>query len=86
MHFCIGCKDGGRDCGNVVFYKYSGIYVNKKKNCRSENSFYSIAIISMYINAGLIPWYLTMRSIGLKDNFLVYILPTAVSGLQYDSD
>jgi ABC-type glycerol-3-phosphate transport system permease component len=33
----------------------------------------------MYFNAGLLPWYLTIKSIGLQNNFLVYILPSAVS-------
>lgn len=33
----------------------------------------------MYLNAGLIPWYLTMRNLQLKDSFLVYILPSAVA-------
>ena len=50
-----------------------------KDKLPGRNFFYKIAIISMYINAGLIPWYLTMRNLGLKDSFLAYILPTAVS-------
>lgn len=41
--------------------------------------FYRFAIISMYINAGLIPWYLTMRTLHMIDNFWAYILPMAVS-------
>lgn len=40
---------------------------------------YRFFVITMYINAGLIPWYLTMRAYGLKDNFLLYIVPTAFS-------
>ena len=32
----------------------------------------------MYVNAGFIPYYLTISKLGLKNNFLVYILPTAV--------
>ena len=40
---------------------------------------YRFAIITMYFNAGIIPWYLTMKTIGLKDNFLVYIIPSALS-------
>ncbi|HHV11871.1 MAG TPA: carbohydrate ABC transporter permease [Clostridiales bacterium] len=49
----------------------------KELPCRKF--FYRFAVVSMYINAGLIPWYLTMRSLHLKDSFLVYILPTALS-------
>lgn len=40
---------------------------------------YRYVVITMYISAGLVPWYLTMRSYGLKDNFFLYILPSAVS-------
>lgn len=67
--------------GTIVTLFFTSIlaYTLTKKELPCRKLFYSIAIISMYINAGLIPWYLTMRSIGLKDNFLVYILPTAVS-------
>lgn len=40
---------------------------------------YRYTIITMYFSAGIIPWYLTMKSIGLTNNFLGYILPTVVS-------
>ena len=33
----------------------------------------------MYVGGGLIPTYLVMRYLGLRNNFLVYILPGAVS-------
>ena len=35
--------------------------------------------VTMYFNAGVIPWYLTMAKLGLTDNFWGYILPTAVA-------
>lgn len=41
--------------------------------------FYRFAIITMYLNAGLIPTYLTLRAYGLRNNFLIYILPAAIS-------
>lgn len=41
--------------------------------------FYRFSVVSMYINAGLIPWYLTMRTLGMVNNFWAYILPMAVS-------
>ncbi len=67
--------------GTVVTLFFTSIlaYTLTKRELPCRKLFYSIAIVSMYINAGLIPWYLTMRTIGLRDNFLVYILPTAVS-------
>jgi putative aldouronate transport system permease protein len=51
--------------------------------CRQEywqrKFWYRFVIIAMYFSAGLIPWFVTMKNIGLYNNFLVYILPTMVS-------
>lgn len=40
---------------------------------------YRMVIITMYFNAGIIPWYLTMRNLGLTNNFWGYILPAIIS-------
>lgn len=40
---------------------------------------YRFTIITMYFNAGIIPWYLTMNSLHLTNNFWAYILPAIVS-------
>lgn len=40
---------------------------------------YRFVIVTMYFSAGIIPWYITMRNLGLTNNFLAYILPTVVS-------
>lgn len=40
---------------------------------------YRFIVITMYINAGTIPWFLTMRAYGLSNNFLLYIVPSAIS-------
>jgi putative aldouronate transport system permease protein len=40
---------------------------------------YRFVVVTMYFNAGIIPWYLTMRMMGLTNNFLAYILPWIVS-------
>ncbi len=40
---------------------------------------YRFTVITMYFNAGIIPWFLTMKAIGLTNNFLAYILPAIVS-------
>lgn len=39
---------------------------------------YRFTIITMYFNAGIIPWYLTMKSMNLTNNFLAYVLPAVV--------
>jgi putative aldouronate transport system permease protein len=50
--------------------------------CRREmwkrKVWYRFVIITMYFNAGLIPWYVTMRMLGMVNNFLAYILPATV--------
>lgn len=41
--------------------------------------FYRLIIITMYFNAGLIPWYMNMRALGFLDNFWAYVIPGLVS-------
>lgn len=50
-----------------------------KKEMLFKKFVYRFVIITMYMNAGLIPWYITLKSYGLRDNFLVYILPGAIN-------
>ncbi len=40
--------------------------------------FYRLTVVTMFIGAGLIPTYLTYVAYGLRNSFLVYILPGAV--------
>ena len=40
---------------------------------------YRFVIITMYFNAGIIPWYINMKNLGLVNNFLAYILPGIIS-------
>lgn len=39
---------------------------------------YRLVTVTMYINAGIIPWFLTMKLLGLTDNFWGYIFPTII--------
>jgi len=50
-------------------------YVLTQKAMVMRKFFYRLIVISMYLNAGLIPWYLTMKTLGLKNSFLLYIIP-----------
>lgn len=49
-----------------------------KQQTYGRTFMYRAVVISMYLNAGLIPWFITMKALGLKDNFLLYILPGAI--------
>jgi ABC-type sugar transport system, permease component len=54
-------------------------YVVTKKELYFRSFIYRFIVITLYFNAGLIPWYILMKTIHLKDNFLLYILPYAVN-------
>lgn len=45
-----------------------------------RKTIYRLCVATMYVSSGIIPWYITMVKLGLKNNFLLYVLPTAVSG------
>ena len=54
-------------------------YLCTKREMYLRKLIYRLLVVTMYFNAGLIPWYLTMKMYGLNNNFLLYILPSAVS-------
>lgn len=49
-------------------------YLVTKKEMWGRKFWYRFIIITMYFNAGLIPWYLNMSMLGLTNNFLGYII------------
>lgn len=53
-------------------------YVFTKNEMWHRKFWFRLVIITMYLNAGLIPWYLNMSMLGLTNNFLAYILPSIV--------
>jgi putative aldouronate transport system permease protein len=54
-------------------------YMFTRENMWHRKFWYRFVIITMYFNAGIIPWFLTMRNLHLTNNFWGYILPTIVS-------
>ncbi len=54
-------------------------YMFTRETLYRRKLWYRFVVITMYFNAGIIPWYLTMMNLGLTNNFLGYILPTLVS-------
>lgn len=40
---------------------------------------YRFVVITMYVQAGIIPWYITMVNLHLNNNFLAYIIPGIVA-------
>ena len=56
---------------------YLGFMFTQKKMWH-RSFWYRFVVITMYFNAGLIPMFLTMKNLGLTNNFWVYILPAVV--------
>lgn len=54
-------------------------YLFTKDEMWARKFWYRFLMITMYFNAGLIPWYVTMLNLGLTNNFLAYIIPGIVS-------
>lgn len=54
-------------------------YLMSKQNMKAHKFCYRFLIITMYFNAGIIPWYINMSNLHLINNFLAYILPAIVS-------
>jgi putative aldouronate transport system permease protein len=67
--------------GTALTVAASGLlgFLFTKNQMWGRRLWYRFIVVTMYFNAGLIPWYLTMRNLGLTNNFLAYILPGIVS-------
>lgn len=64
----------------TIFCSSLFAYILTKEQLFLRKYIYRFVILTMYISAGLIPWYMTMMSLGLKNSYLLYILPSAVVG------
>ena len=54
-------------------------YALTRKELWMRKLWYRFVIITMYFNAGVIPWFITMKNLHLTNNFLAYILPGIIS-------
>ncbi len=63
----------------VVFCSSFCAYLLSDRDMPWKKVVYRFFILTMYVNAGFIPYYLVISNVGLKNNFLVYVLPGAVS-------
>ncbi|MDQ0061408.1 carbohydrate ABC transporter permease [Paenibacillus harenae] len=50
-----------------------------KRKMWGRQFWYRFVIVTMYFNAGIIPWYIIMMNLNLTNNYLAYILPAIVS-------
>lgn len=62
----------------VLFAAFLG-FMCTREHLWKRRFWYRFIVITMYFNAGIIPWYITMRNLRLTNNFWGYILPTMVA-------
>ena len=77
--FCVSVARTVLGTVITLFFTCMLGYVLTKRELKWRKIFYRLTIFTMYANAGLIPWVVTYSMLGLRNNFLVYILPSAVS-------
>lgn len=54
-------------------------YAMSRPNLKFKPFFYWVNIFTMFFSGGLIPYFLIIRTFGLYDSFLVYIIPSLYS-------
>lgn len=54
-------------------------YLVTKQEMWHRKFWYRFLVITMYFNAGTIPWFLNMSMLGLTNNFMAYIIPGIVA-------
>jgi putative aldouronate transport system permease protein len=58
-----------------VFFTAMVAYAFSKKHIFANRFYLTVGTITMFFGGGLIPYFILLRSIGLYDNFMVYIIP-----------
>jgi putative aldouronate transport system permease protein len=66
-----------------VFFTSMLAYVLSRREYIFRKPFTLVLILSMYINAGLIPNYFLIRSLGMINTFWVYIVPGMISAFNF---
>ncbi|MCL2209526.1 MAG: carbohydrate ABC transporter permease [Treponema sp.] len=66
-----------------VFFTAMLAYALSRKEFVLRKPFTFIIILSMYVNAGLIPSYFLIRSLGMINTFWVYVIPGIVNAFNF---
>lgn len=67
--------------GTVVHVLFTAMvaYALSKKELVGRNFYFKMGLVTLFFGGGLIPYYLTIKNLGLLDTFWVYIIPAAFS-------
>ena len=58
-----------------VFFTSMVAYAFSKRHIMGSKFYLTVGTITMFFGGGLIPYFILLRSLGLYDSFLVYIIP-----------
>ncbi len=61
----------------VIIAAFLG-YMFTRETLWKRKFWYRFVVATMYFNAGIIPWFITMDNLGLRNNFWAYIFPVAI--------
>lgn len=61
----------------VIIAAFLG-YMFTRQSLWKRKLWYRFVAVTMYFNAGVIPWYLAMKTLGMTNNFWGYIFPTII--------
>jgi len=62
-----------------VFFTSMLAYLVTQQKMYFRTIVYRYFIVTMYVSGGMIPWYITMKTYGLYNNFFVYVIPGIIS-------
>lgn len=63
--------------GTIIGTSFMGYALSKEKLWHRK-IWYRFVVITMYFNAGIIPWYINMKNLGMTNNFWAYVIPAIV--------
>lgn len=64
--------------GTLIGTSFLG-YALSKQEFWKRKIWYRYVVITMYFNAGIIPWYINMKNLGLTNSFWAYVIPAIVA-------
>jgi putative aldouronate transport system permease protein len=56
-----------------------GAYPLSRPTLKGRGFFFRLILVTMFFNGGLVPWYVTVNSIGLRNSVLAFIVPSAIN-------
>ncbi|RAV12181.1 carbohydrate ABC transporter permease [Paenibacillus contaminans] len=63
----------------TLFFSTMLAYICTKQEMLGRKWIYRATVFTMFLQAGLIPWFVTMKLLGLQNTFWLYVLPGMIA-------